>query len=303
MAKKMRFSRAILIVPIVLVTCGFSLSGAAQEFSNIQTGQAAAIDTLATGQQLSVRALNGESRLAGHNISFKNFSGVAGQSSDTAYVLVAKGLIITPEVTAKPGQVIIFSPLQNQIIVQRYDAEKFIQSWPQATQQESADILADFETVAKKQKWGLFFGRYQSTGFNVAAPGSVSIELARRSIVGADVISKIRFSGETDPQKIEQRIVKTFVKALAEGDAKTVAALLDPSPFGRSDLRGGGDGARLLMARQLLASQDWARRLRGARFSRGNDGVWRVSSPTARAQIILKPVGDFAFIKSINAEV
>ena len=295
--------RAILSVSIIAFLNGFPFVATAQHVSNIRTGQITTVDTLATGQQFSVRELNGEKLLAGHNINFRNFSGIVGQSSDTVYIMVARGLITTTDTTAKPGQVMIFSPMQGQAIVQRYDAAKFMQSWPETTRQNSAAMLADFGAIAKKQKWALFFGRYESTGFNVTAPGSLSTELARRSIVGADAISKIRFSGETDPQELEQRIVETFTRALAEGDAKTVAALMDPSPFGRSDLRGGGDGARLLMARQLLASQDWARRLNGAQLSRGDDGVWRIKSSNTQTQIILKPVGDFAFIQSINTGV
>lgn len=294
--------KTILTISVFTVMSSISLPGTAQHISNMQNGQSTTLGSLTTGGQITVSALSGTQSVAGHDIDFQNFSGVLGQSSDTAYIMVARGKVSSAGAHAKRGQVLILTPIQGKVIVQRYDAARFIKSWPEATRQNGPELLADFKAVAKTQKWALFLGRYESTEFNVAAPGSPSTELARRSIIGADVISRIRFSGETDPQVLEQRIVKTFTGALANGDAKTVASLMDPSPFGRSDLRGGGDGARLLMARQLVASQDWARRLRGAQFSRGNDGVWRIDSSGTRTQIILKPIGDFAFIQSINTQ-
>ncbi len=296
--------RAMMVMSAFTILGVFSSSGLAGELGSVthlSSGEAARLGTLKTGDQLVVHSLNGKHVVAGHNINFTDFSGVFGQSSDTAYVLVASGQASVDGKQAKPGHVLILMPYGGQTVVQHYDAKRFTRAWPETAVTSNPDIHDAFMQVARNQKWGLFFGRYASTSFNVAAPGSAPTELARRSIVGSDVVQSIRFSSANDPAEVERAVVETFTRALANGDAKTVASLMDPSPFGFSDLRGGADGARLLMAKKLLASRNWSSWLRGAQFlPKSENGVWQINGDGGRTDIILKPIGDFTFIQSIN---
>jgi len=269
----------------------------------LSNGENVALNALTTGDQLAVRELEGEHKIAGHNVSFTGFSGVFGQSSDTAYILVASGHAGANGNQAKAGEVLVLMPYGGDALVQRFAARQFLQSWSEQAVNAHPDIYERFQKASKKQKWGLFFGRLEPTSFNVVAPGSNSQELARRSVVGSDAVQKIRFSGVADPEAIEREVVVEFVKALAAGDAATVASLMDPTPFGAFDLRGGADGARLLMANQLLASHDWPQRLESVAAERmAGNGKWRMANNTYSTLLGLRPVGDFIYVQTINSE-
>lgn len=196
-------------------------------------------------------------------------------------------------------------PYGGDALVQRYAAQRFLASWSQQAVDANSDIYQRFKKVANKQRWGLFFGRLEATNFNVTAPGSSAQELARRSVVGDEVVQQIRFSGITDPKDVEREIVDRFVTALADGDAATVASLMDPSPFGMTDLRGGGDGARLLMAHNLIASNDWRKVLgRDASVEQlESEGAWKVANGGRSTLVSLRPVGDFTYVRTIETEL
>lgn len=271
---------------------------------HLSTGVDASLSALRTGDQLAVQDLEGEHKIAGHSINFVGFSGVFGQSSDSAYILVADGQVNAGGAQAKPGDVLVLMPYGGNTLVQRYAARQFLDSWPEQAVSSNPDIYRQFQKVSKKQKWGVFFGRLEATAFNVAAPGSTSQELARRSVIGDDAVQKIRFSGVAAPEAIEREVVADFVKALAVGDASTVASLMDPTPFGASDLRGGADGARMLMAKQLIASQDWRRQL-GTAVAEPivSAGKWKVANGARTTLLGLRPIGDFTYVQTIEAEL
>jgi len=273
-----------------------AVSGSAAQVSTTPDVE---IQAISAGEQIPISDYSGSFEFSGHQIEFSNFSGVLGRSSDIAYIIVADGSAQKANEDATAGRVLMLPPYGGQADVQRFDAKRFLQSWPAEKQDELGSVHAALKDVAKDQRWLVFFGRYESTEFNLAAPGSAKQELARRSLVGGDVISDIRFSAAGDPAALEKMIVERFVSALSSGDADTVAMLMDPTPFGRSDLRGGADGARRLTAQRLVASQDWSNKLLNADVS-GRDGVWNANSGQFETTIILKPLGDFAFIQSIN---
>lgn len=271
---------------------------------HLSNGVEASLSALKTGDQLAVQALEGEHKIAGHSINFSGFSGVFGQSSDSAYILVADGQANSGGAKAKAGDVLVLMPYGGETLVQKYAARQFLDSWPEQAVSSNPDIYGQFQKVSKKQKWGVFFGRLEATAFNVVAPGSSSQELARRSVIGDDAVQSIRFSGVAAPEAIERGVVAEFIKALAAGDASTVASLMDPSPFGASDLRGGADGARMLMAKQLIASQDWRRQL-GTAVAEPivSAGKWKVANGTRTTVLGLRPIGDFTYVQTIEAEL
>lgn len=252
-----------------------------------------------TGEQMVVTDRSGAQVFSGHTLQLDNLSGILGRSSDAAYVLVADGKASAKDLTARAGDVIILPPYGAPPQVERFDAKRFLAAWTDERSTSDDVVYAALKKVERKQKRLLFWGRYETTDFNLSAPGSAEVELARRSIVGTDVISKIRFSAENDPARLERLTIEHFVKALAGGDVESVSSLLDPSPFGRIDLRDGGNDARMVLAKRLIDSDDWDVRLQNASIE-GVDGVWRISSVQGSTIVILKPLGDFAFVQSVE---
>lgn len=267
---------------------------------------AAQIDTLKAGDQTVISGMTGRQAFAGSALDLSGFSGVFGMSSDTAYVVTAAGEVRLGRLKAKPGEVLILTPYGGKPVKQFFDAERFLAA--SATEQSGSEqtpmtpeLLASFEKIKRKQKRAKFFGLLQPTNFNVAAPGSKEGELARRSIVGSDVIQNIRFSNLTDPEAVEREIINAFRDALLQGNAEAVASLMDPTPYGGSDMRGGANGARLLMAKRLIASKNWNQLLQSDTVERVSDnGLWIISSDQNRVNIRMRPIGDFTYISSIE---
>lgn len=259
--------------------------------------------SLQSGEQLALSQVTASKRFAGHSVELSNFSGVFGMSSDTAYIMTACGEARLGDLMAKPGRVLILTPYGGTPVKQTYDAARFLAGWTPKNDDHSVNVMAGLEKVRKKQKRAMFWGLYQSTSFNVAAPGSSNTEMARRSIVGSKVIQNIRFSNEADPENIEYQIVSAFRDALVRGDVQAVASLMDPTPYGGSDLRGGADGARLLMAKRLIKSKNWSRLLQSGSIKHApNSNFWTVSKGQIRINIQMRPIGDFTYISSIEQE-
>lgn len=296
--------RGLTAIGVLTVLSGLPLSAFAGQTSaaaKTNTGETISLKSTRTGDQTFIQNLDGAHDFAGNEVAFSGFSGAFGMASDMAYILVAKGTASIGSQKAKPGEVLILPPYGRRGSKQRYDAKRFIQAWSEEAIDANRDVYARFQRVAKKQRMAMFFGRYESTSFNVAAPGSSSQELARRSVVGADVVTEIRFSGAREPSDIERTVVDKFTSALVAEDAQTVASLMDPTPFGGADLRGGADGARLLTAHQLISSQNWSQRFGDVAPTRvSENGNWQFVNGKTRTLLSLRPVGDFVFIQSIN---
>lgn len=259
---------------------------------------------LSAGDQVSQSGVSGIKVFAGNTIELTDFAGVFGMSSDTAYVVIASGHATIGEMKAKPGEVLILTPYGGKPAKQTFDVSRFLHDWSGENSAQHPEVLAAFEKVQKKQARAIFLGLFQQTDFNVAAPGSASTELARRTVVGSPVVQSIRFSNVDDPAEVERLIVSAFRDALIAGDVSAVASLMDPTPFGGSDLRGGADGARLLAARQLIGSTDWQSLLSSSQFVRKPDSnLWALTNGQNQFSIQLRPVGDFTYISSIQREL
>ncbi len=269
----------------------------------LNSGKEISIDHLTAGGQAVIQGLSGSTFFAGQNIDFAGFSGVMGMASDTAYIMVANGQAHIGGQKAGAGEIFILLPYGGEIIKQHFDAGRFVNLWPETDQEKNPVVFRYLKNIAEAQSTAMFFGRYEATAFNVSAPGSADREEARRSIVGADIIQDIRFSGEKTPEKIEQRVVTAYARALVNGDAERIAALTDPGPYGTFDLRGGADGARLLMAKQVIRQHDWQNLIGGMQFVKSKDKqYWVLSRPEGTVTVVLRPIGDFVYVKNIAWE-
>ena len=263
-------------------------------------GRAASAASLPMGGQLLIEGATQELPFAGQAVVLDGFTGILGQSAETAYVLVIEGAARIGETHAGPGRVLLIPPYGGAPASARYDAGRLAQQWDADAVARHPAAHAALAGIARRQGRGLFFGTLGRTALNLAAPGGAEAESARRSVAGEAAVAAIRFAPQDDLASIGRSVSERMVQALARGDAASVAALLDPAPYGNTDLTGGGGDARRLAATRLLASHDWPRLLSGATLAPSEDGSgWTARSASGAARIALRRLGDFVFVSHI----
>lgn len=264
------------------------------------TGSPAELGAMQPGNQLMLTGQSGSIDFAGRTISLTDFSGLLGYASEVAYIVAIAGNATEGKEKAKEGQMLLLPTLGGKTSVARYDASRLIDSWTATEKTEFADTFGQLQAIARRQSGGIFMGRLGRTDFNVAVSGSASEELARRSIVGGGALQSIRFSEHANQLSLEKAIVSRFTGALLSGDIATVAQLMDPLPFGLSDMRGEPDDARTLAATQLVYERNWAAVIRpGEPVFDDKAGLWTIAGPSP-VLITLRSAQDISFIKSIR---
>jgi len=254
------------------------------------------------GGQAVIADRNGGLPFAGRGLGLRDFSGVVGMSSGSAYVLVAEGRASVDGVKARPGEALIIPAFGAPPAKAKFDAARFAAQWSDEMRAAETGVFKALEKVARRQARGKFFGLYRTSGANLGLAGTPDFEMARRSVIGADAVADIRFS-DTPPSKLPAAVAERFAAALAAGDADAVAALLDPTPYGGADLRGASGDARAIMALRLLSSRNWSRLLADASVTpAGVDGSFVASGRGGAARIEVRPVSDFVFVTSVKAE-
>lgn len=269
----------------------------AQADPGILLGDARASDssTLATGEQLLLTSRTSEISFAGRKISLSGFTGIVGYANELAYIVVLDGSASTGSAKATVGHLLILRPYGAEASVEQFDAARLLAKWSDAAKAAAPDAYASLERIKGGQDLGVWFGRLGQTSFNVAASGSAREEMATRKLMGNETVRGIRFSGASEPQAVEQLVATRFVDALKAGDAKTVAALMDPTPFGGRALAGGADDARLMAARALATSRNWTQ-VAGSAAPTLQDGAWRAGGVTVE----LRNIDDFVFVSRIS---
>lgn len=232
--------------------------------------------------------------LAGHAVDLGGANALLGASSDAVFVAVASGEARVGDVSAGPGEALLLTPYGGAPSVVEFDAERMAAMFGPQPPQSLSGFAADLASVADDQSWGIFFGLYQRSLFDLQNPGGARTEAGRVSVMGAPEVARIRFSGQSNPDQIEGMVVARAAAALAAGDANALAQLLDPAPYGGDDLSGGGQEARLHVARQLIAG--YGRAAAGDVRRGAGEGVWRVGAVTIRT----RPFSDFIFVSSVE---
>ncbi len=251
--------------------------------------------SLATGEQLLLAQHSETLTFAGRQIALSAFTGILGYSNELAYVVVLDGSATVAEDIAGVGQMLILRPYGAPVSVEHFDAIRLSNQWSESTKAAAPDAYASLERIKGGQELGVWFGRLGQTSFNVAASGSARNEQQTRTLMGEPTVRDIRFSGVSDPLEVERLVVVSFIDALAAGDAKAAAALMDPTPFGGRALAGGAEEARLTAANALIGSRSWKTSAVGSppQFS---DGVWRAGDSTLQ----LRTIDDFVFVSRIS---
>jgi hypothetical protein len=232
--------------------------------------------------------------LGGRTVNLGGASAMIGSSSDAVFVAVARGEARVDGLSAGPGEALLLTPFGGAPSVVDFDAERMAAMFGPQPPQSLSGFVADLASVADDQSWGIFFGLYQRSLFDLQNPGGARTEAGRVSVMGAPEVARIRFSGQSNPDAIEDMVVARAASALATGDANALAQLLDPAPYGGDNLNGGGQEARLVVAQQLIAQHG---RAAAGDVRRGAaEGVWRAGSVTLRT----RPFSDFIFISAVE---
>lgn len=269
----------------------------------ISDGKARELADLETGEQVILDRRSGPLQFAGREILLEDFIGVAGYASEVAYLLVLTGSAQVGEDKAGRGRMLLLPPYGGEPMVERFDAGRLRKSWSPAAIAAAPEAKQALDGIASAQAFGLFAGRYQRTGFNVAASGAAGSEMERRAVVGGAAVREIRFSRGADPAMAEYRVIVSFARALADGDAASLAELLDPVPFGGRNMGAAGADARLLFARALVAQRDWRRQLTSVAATRGTKpNQWLLGGPNGLTIVTLRPTTDFAFVGAVDVE-
>lgn len=261
-------------------------------------GQSAALEA---GALLLLENRDGPLSFAGHELGQQRFTGILGYASEVAYVIVIDGVVANGDDQVRPGQMLLIPPYGSAPVVQRYDAARLLPKWSDAARRSAPAIFASLQAIADRQRTGIRIGRFSRSSVNVSAPGGQASEVARRSLKSAQAVQGIRFSGETDMARIEAKVVERFLAGIASGDVETVAALIDPEPFGDTNLSGEPSAARRLLAESLIRQHDWKRLLAGTHPVRQADGnLWRIEGGDTPGVLLLRPVADFVFVRGIR---
>ncbi len=255
--------------------------------------------SLETGDQLLTGAQNRTVSFAGHDIVLEDAAAVFGYASELAYMAVIEGEASLGMLTVKRGRMLLIPPFGGEPSVERFDARRLSDAMSRQADTEGKVSFASLENLASAQDRGVFLGRLARTDFNVTTLGSAETELDRRSRVGGKAIRGVRFTPAEAGTDFEQGIVERFLAALAAGDTATVAQMLDPLPFGYTNLSGGGGEARRLMAEALIAERDWRAIAAGPPVKSG-DTSWVTNGGGAQVTVNLRRTTDFAFIHSIR---
>lgn len=295
-----RRSSSVRLAAISLATIAMGVASSlpaanAQAGILLKDGSPAQSTTLATGEQLLISSHSGPLPFAGRQIALSGFSGIVGYSNELAYVVTLDGSAAIDGDAASPGHMLIIRPYGAPVSVEPFDAIRLSGKWSDAARQAAPQAYAALGRIREGQELGVWFGRLGQTSFNIAASGSARHEKSTRTLMGHEAVRDIRFSGASDPMAVEKLVATTFLDGLKAGDAQTVAALMDPTPFGGRGLGGGGDEARLMVASSLIASCNWSA-IAGTSAPQLTDGAWRAG----QAAIQLRTIDDFVFVSRIS---
>lgn len=259
------------------------------------------IAALPTGDQLVLQGQDGTIRFAGRDIALSGFSGVLGYASESAYLVTFDGKATTGELEAGRGRMMMFQPFGREAMVARFDARRLHKTLAPQLGSDGEWVMARLASVVESQDRGVFFGRLGRTSFNVATLGSTSAEQARRERVGGTQLRESRFVGDKSAEEVERDLIQRFVRALASGDSRAASEYLDPLPYGMNNMGGGGAQARMLMAQQLIARNNW-QVFANADPAATGAASYLITANGARAQIDLRRTAEVAFVKSVVVE-
>lgn len=289
-----RLAGASIGMTILALTVGICVSHA-QTGILLADAKAGSSTTLATGEQLLITGHSGALPFAGQQVTATAFTGIVGYSNELAYLVVLDGTASLGSYAAGAGQMLILRPYGASASVEQFDAIRLSKQWSDGAKDAAPAAYASLERIKGGQELGVWFGRLGQTSYNVAASGSARYEKATRTLMGNEAVRDIRFSGASDPMAVEQMVATNFFNALKAGDAQTVAALMDPTPFGGPSLAGGADDARVMAARALIASRNWAQ-VASTASPHLSDGAWRAGE----ASLQLRSIDDFVFVSRIS---
>lgn len=228
---------------------------------------------------------------------------LVGASSAYIYALTLSGEFRAGKLRAPAGKVLVWSHYGNSRgapVSYSFSAERLAEVFAGKGHAGDADLAAIAAAQKKKRFWGLL----RPTGFNVATPVSPELEELRESYQTKPVMIAIKRASR-DKAEYARNTAERFVRALGQGDARTVAALISPSLF----LEGASasqterllEQERAAFARQLTGSGEYGR-FRAADVSDLGDGVFVARAGERGLLITLEPFDDGLYVASLKPE-
>ncbi len=224
-------------------------------------------------------------------------------SADFVFAACLEGEIRVGEAEAGPGKLILWQPGGAAPQSFNFDVKRFL-----ATTSISLDagLQSSLDALVARQKRLMFWGVLQPVNLNVQAVRAPVIEPARRAYLRRPAVIQLRLRHRTMGE-LARGVAAKFVGALRDGDAETVADLLDPTLFvakGAGIASGSWQSVRRAFAARL-AGQNWRARLAAdaALQATGNAGVWYAAgSPTGFA-VTLAAFDGMLFVRSVKPAV
>lgn len=152
---------------------------------------------------------------------------VAILSSEMATVAVVEGILASGKQRAGPGEALV-TPVVGKTQRFAYDAARLK---PTLRPEWLATAAAPLDAIAAQQKRAKFWGRLEPAGVNAAAPISPAVESVRQSYLANATITDLRRRAGGNMERLAPLTAQAFTTAIAQGDTRAVAALIDPKPF------------------------------------------------------------------------
>ena len=245
----------------------------------------------------AINDATGSFTLGGQAVTLAAFSGIAGYSSDVAYLLVARGSARIGGVTARAGDVLLLGAFGAPPMVRRFDARRYSASLPDAASAWAPMVVSSLDKVARAQATALFFGLYRRTAVKVQTRGDPE----RNQLLATPAVREVRFSGGATSDQVEYEVITTLARALVDGDPVLLGQIIDPLPFGGAAVDGPAATAREAYARQILAAAPWAEQLKTVVPVRmTKPGVWVLQGADSATIVTLRPTRDFIFVQSVQ---
>lgn len=215
-------------------------------------------------------------------------------SSEFLIFSVLSGRVSAGRHHAGPGEALVAILSSGKVEAYAFDAPHLVGTASPAIAAEMAPALP---AIQAKRRWATFFGLYEPTGVNAAAPVPPAMEALRRPLLLSPDLVALRRSAGGDGARLRQAVALQFASRVAGGDLDAAARLIDPAPFLVAGV--GWQDARLAFGRSL-AGAPGAASLAGARIeSQAADQVV-FAGDAGRTRLGLVKREGFYFVTSLE---
>ena len=195
----------------------------------IATPAAAQDAAAANGRELVTIAPGGSAQVMGLTYSSaEGATAIVVLSSELQTAAVVSGTLEIDNSRARAGSALLTPIDGGKTRVFGFDAARLAATLPPAWSQAAAEPL---HLLAAGQRRRKFWGLIEPVGVNAVAPAAPQAEAIRSTYLGNATILALRREARGDRGKLAGLTARRFAEAVAAGDARAIADLIDPKPF------------------------------------------------------------------------